>query len=1021
MDGTPGTLSGTFAGRYSIERELGHGATATVYLARDIQRNRTVAIKVLRPELAQSVGADRFLREIKVNEQLHHPHIVPVYDSGEYDGQLFFVLPHMEGGSLRVRMQREKQLPIEEAVAIARTIAGALDYAHQRGLIHRDVKPENILFTGGQACLGDFGIARAIERTIDESTTSTGLVRGTPAYMSPEQASGSKQYDGRSDIYSLACVLYELIAGIPAFIGPTPEAVIAQRFTYAPRELRVYRQTVPPALEAAIHRALALTPADRYATASEFANALETAQRVSRVEPRTSGPTLGLDRSKRIALAGAALFVAAVAIAALTLGRGFPWNRSPGAPDTSRVVVLPLQGTTTAGMDLSFRAAFARWTGITVPGPIDVNDAIEQRKPLLSRDVDAGALAAALDAGRYVRGRIQRVATGFELDVGLYEVPTNRELAHATMRLSGSRTMSDSAYFPVADSLLLRGSVRAIGAGTSSLPAAQTFAAALHAVDDWDLQRADSLLQAARSYDPTFPLAAFRLAQVRSWRAERPERWLSLAEIAASDSVLLPLRERRMVAALIALGERRYADACAIYNELRRSDSRDFAAWFGLGRCHADDAAVLRDAKSPSGWRFRSSSHQAVLAYARAFELLPTVYRGFRLSAYEPLRRLLFARTSSIREGVALPPDTGAFYARPMWRGDTLALIPYPAGDFSRARTPAEINSIIRAMEQQRALFRRIALAWSAALPQSAGAKEAVAIALDMTGDPSALDTIRLVRRLTTDPSQLLRLATSEAIMLVKFGVPGDLVRLRAARWLADSLLKASESTQPGDARHLGRLAAMTGQCELATDLAARDPEVTVLPSHIEGASQALAVGALMGCRRADDAAFRRIADAIAANVADPRRREPQVYLSLLQAAWLAESPDTGWVARLAGTRSGTVLSAKRDLMRGDTASARAGLRALRALRGDRRAVDVTLDALLAEARLSKAMGDTALAVSSLAAVLNSARLLPEEALADEVGVASFMRLIELYAQLTTGSAQKAWREALAILQAPQP
>jgi serine/threonine protein kinase/Tol biopolymer transport system component len=315
MAGSPDVLSGTFAGRYTIERELGSGATATVYLARDTQRGIAVAVKLLRPELAESVGAERFLREIRLNEKLHHPHIVPVLDSGEHAGRLYFVLPQMEDGSLRQLLQREKQLPIETAIAITRTIAEALDYAHKQNLIHRDVKPENILFTSGQACLADFGIARAVERALDQSTTESGMVRGTPAYMSPEQASGSRQYDGRSDQYSLACVLYEMLAGVPAFIGPTPEAVIAQRFQHPPRELRVYRPSVPPSIEAAITKALAIAPADRFASAAEFGVALQTTA-ASLVEPRVSGPSVTLTRSRMLAFAGAALVftVAAVAV-----------------------------------------------------------------------------------------------------------------------------------------------------------------------------------------------------------------------------------------------------------------------------------------------------------------------------------------------------------------------------------------------------------------------------------------------------------------------------------------------------------------------------------------------------------------------------------------------------------------------------------------------------------------------------------------------------------------------------------
>src|SRR5688572_21736949 len=277
MDGTSTVLSGVFAGRYLIERELGHGGSAIVYLARDQQRGHAVAIKVLRQELAESVGAERFLKEIRLNQRLHHPYILPLLDSGKHYGHLYFVLPHMEGGTLRHRLQREKQLSLTDTIAITRSIATALAHAHEKGLVHRDVKPENILFTSDQACLGDFGIARALERALDESTTtSSSIVRGTPPYMSPEQAGGDHSYDGRSDIYSLGCVVYEMLAGMQPFVGPTPESIIAQRLSHAPRPLRVYRPTISPRVEAVIERALAITPADRFQRSEEHTSELQS-------------------------------------------------------------------------------------------------------------------------------------------------------------------------------------------------------------------------------------------------------------------------------------------------------------------------------------------------------------------------------------------------------------------------------------------------------------------------------------------------------------------------------------------------------------------------------------------------------------------------------------------------------------------------------------------------------------------------------------------------------------------------
>jgi serine/threonine protein kinase len=239
-------LREALAGRYDIDRELGRGGMATVYRARDVQHDRWVALKVLHPELAASLGAERFQREIKLAASLQHPHILGVYDSGTVEGYLWFTMPFVEGESLRDRISREKQLPVADAVRIGREIALALDFAHRKGVIHRDIKPENLLLIDGQAMLADFGIARALGADKGESLTSTGMSIGTPAYMSPEQASGEGGIDARTDIYSLACVLYEMLAGEPPFSGPTMQAVIARVMTETPRPRAAATRSVAP-------------------------------------------------------------------------------------------------------------------------------------------------------------------------------------------------------------------------------------------------------------------------------------------------------------------------------------------------------------------------------------------------------------------------------------------------------------------------------------------------------------------------------------------------------------------------------------------------------------------------------------------------------------------------------------------------------------------------------------------------------------------------------------------------------
>jgi Tol biopolymer transport system component len=307
----PVGLAAALADHYTIERELGHGGMATVYLAHDLKHDREVALKVLRPELAAVLGRERFLAEIRLTARLDHPHILTLIDSGEVEGFLYYVLPYIRGESLRQKLERERQLRVQDAVVIARQIAGALEYAHQHGIIHRDIKPENILLHEGEAMLADFGIALAIREAGGERLTETGLSVGTPQYMSPEQATAERQLDARSDIYSLGAVLYEMLAGEPPFTGATGQAVIAKLMTERPTRLRNIRDTVPDNVDGAVLRALAKVPADRYLSAAEFAAALAA----------STAPVPVTRRLARWAPLALGLVVAGAAAAVLLLGR----------------------------------------------------------------------------------------------------------------------------------------------------------------------------------------------------------------------------------------------------------------------------------------------------------------------------------------------------------------------------------------------------------------------------------------------------------------------------------------------------------------------------------------------------------------------------------------------------------------------------------------------------------------------------------------------------------------------------
>jgi TolB-like protein/tetratricopeptide (TPR) repeat protein len=318
-------------GRYAIAHELGHGGMATVYLATDAKHDRQVAVKVLDPEVARGVGSERFLQEIRIAARLAHPNILPLHDSGESDGFVYYVMPYVEGDSLRARLVREGHLGLDEAVRIVGQVSEALDHAHREGVVHRDIKPENILLAGGQAVVTDFGIARAIDVAGSARLTETGLAVGTPAYMSPEQSGARESLDGRSDVYSLGCVAYEMLGGEPPFTGASPLAVMARHAVDPVPPLRTLRPGLPRGVAHAIERALAKIPADRFATAGAFANELAQASSATAIA-REEGYDRRIRRRRVAALGSVALLIAV----------GVWWGvQRSGASRIRRFAVLP--------------------------------------------------------------------------------------------------------------------------------------------------------------------------------------------------------------------------------------------------------------------------------------------------------------------------------------------------------------------------------------------------------------------------------------------------------------------------------------------------------------------------------------------------------------------------------------------------------------------------------------------------------------------------------------------------------
>ncbi len=418
-------LQSALTGRYTIERELGRGGMATVYLARDLKHDRSVAVKVLRPELAATLGPERFVREITIAAGLSHPHIVPFLDSGEADGLLFYVMPWVEGESLRQCLAREGQLPLNQAVAVAREVADALGYAHGHNVVHRDIKPENILLVSGHALVLDFGIARAITAAGGDRLTETGIAVGSPPYMSPEQAGAEEHLDGRSDVYSLGCVLYEMLAGEPPFTGPTPRAIAAKHMRQSVPSIRTTRPGVPSEVDRLIQTALAKSPADRYAGAAELDEALAVC--AGRRPPWWV-------RWRAAAVVVAVLAVAGARWAWVVWGHPAPPTSLATRLDPTHVAVLYFE-------DLSERRTLAHVSGgltedlIDQLGQVDALHVISAGgvRPYRERTVPLDTIAHALGVGTIVTGSVARAAGRLRVSVRLVDAASGTQLRSRTL------------------------------------------------------------------------------------------------------------------------------------------------------------------------------------------------------------------------------------------------------------------------------------------------------------------------------------------------------------------------------------------------------------------------------------------------------------------------------------------------------------------------------------------------------------------------------------------------------------
>ena len=577
------------ADRYRLEGELGAGGMAVVYRAHDIRHDRPVALKLFHPQLAAVLG-DRFLQEIRVAAKLSHPHILAVHDSGEAAGLLWYTMPLVDGETLRQRLQRAGPLPVDEAVRITRTVAEALDFAHANGIVHRDIKPENILLYAGEPMVADFGIALAVGSVGQERLTQTGFSLGTPAYMSPEQACAEPHLDGRSDIYSLGCVLYEMLAGEPPYTGPTAQAILAKRLSQPVPRLSTVRE-VPARLEQTIHRSLARNPADRFATARDFARELGEAVHPTPGAAVPTRVTRVLSSRRPMALGVLVLLVAAAAVSWFTLFRRPPQS----APGQLAVLPFSVPGNGSfdylaQGMvDLLSRNLNGAEALVTID-PGRVMSAAGRGEMGAPDAVRGRAIARRLGAGQYIVGSVVPAGGQLRIQAQLY----HQDTAAASSPIAQAAVEGDSSrLFELVDQLtaqLLVGRDQGQGARlaqtaaltTRSLPALKGYLDAERNLRAAQYDSAIAGFQRAVELDSTFALAHYRLAAAAMW-VGRTGLLGPAVDRALALSQRLSERDRRLLSAFADLvrgspdrGERKYRAFLEAYPD-------DLEAEFQLG------------------------------------------------------------------------------------------------------------------------------------------------------------------------------------------------------------------------------------------------------------------------------------------------------------------------------------------------------------------------------------------------------------------------------------------------------
>jgi tRNA A-37 threonylcarbamoyl transferase component Bud32/tetratricopeptide (TPR) repeat protein len=1075
-----GALRTALRGHYDIEREIGQGAFATVYLAQDLKHERKVALKVLLADPTSDTGELRFIREIRVLARLQHPNILPLHDSGHVDALLYYVMPYVAGETLRDRINRERQLEVSAAFRIAREAADALAYAHGQGIIHRDIKPENILLSAGHPMLADFGIARAIDLAGVRQLTRTGTGSpGTPAYMSPEQLMGDRELDGRSDIYSLGCVLYEMLTGKPPFTG---KEGFVKRFTETAPSVSSVRRDVPPWVDRVVGTALERAQNDRYQTAYEFATELarrsgvrekfapytnETpaaapppapadVERVAALNPREAKRAAReaaraakalLARSVVAGMAPAATpdehrswstrinkrraLIAAIGTVLVLAAAATARDRIPGLRgaffgselDSTKIALVPFGGSgSRADRDRILNrlyGALTEWRGLKIASDQDAGDVTSSSPPRSIRD--AANLARSVGAATFIWGQLNADDPS-HVRVELFDVSSN------VPRKSFSLPAN-------ADSSALRGTVRQLlkmpnrppgadgGDGrTTSYTAWSAYARGHLGIQTGEFVSAEKNFQEAVTADPDFAPARIWLAQVRAWlRPSSRQEWRDDVIQGIHAGSGLSQKDSLIGASLSSLADKRYPDACLSYSRMVARDSLDFVGLYGLGQCRALDSLVVPSASSPSKWEFRSRYSEAAAAFMKAVSINPAAHG---ILSFEQMQELQPIGSTKTRRGMNAAGEEFAAY--PTLIRNTVIFVPYPVTEFARLPARQTASQQAAALSRDLDVLLDFTTAWTRDAPQSAQAYQALGDVLEARGeithgrsiDMSAVQAIDRARELASNSHDRFVSSTSAAWLLFKQG------QFAQARSLADSILSAQRGGPSDEAATIIGLAALTGKLAKTTELA----RVTIpyaasaakLPVAVmDAAAPFFAFAALGVCSDTTARLERRLDEQIAHYVAEDEQSQVTASVKTRPLSMLASCTNASASLRIP-SGSSRIVKMQQALARGDSAATRSMLNDLTTDSRTQRPGDISLDFAYQAAWLRAATGDTLGAARQLDRMLGAIPSIGAASLREPASAAAAGRAMALRAELAAAKGEldvrQKWGRALADL-----